>query len=284
MPDYFSWRYRWLEFFVDGRRAKLLADGVGPEAREQERQQRRTWIAREYGERDVEEKFARWLGLEPPSLCIPGEYLELLHEVEDAYVRGASYPAWIGACCLAERILNDLILGVRSEFIGSPPRYKEVAGKESFDNWERVISILREWGIVDHGLATHFGELLKLRHIGGVHYGDVRERAERAKKAIAELYAIVSRRFGINTAPYLVCHGEIYVKKSFESDPFVKAFILPNCRRLSYVHRVQGQFPELEIVDDFPAEIGELTDEEFCEYRRAWRDEGIDGGKGKGVG
>ena len=249
-----------------------------PETLAQERLKRSEWIAREYGERDLDEKFERWLHLDPPSLCLPGEYLELLHEVEGAFIRGASYPAWTGACCLAERILNDLLLRVRSDFLGSR-RYKEVAGKDSFDNWERAVSILREWKIIDAAVATHFRALLKLRRGGAIHYGDVTQRSQRARTAIAELYAIVSGRFGIATAPFFMCHGEIYVRQSQETDPFVKAFILPHCNPLSYVHRIEGTFPNLVAIDDFPAAKGELTDEEFCEYRKAWRDNGVDRGR-----
>jgi len=278
MPDFYAWRYRWVSFYIDARRALLKMEDGNPDTREQERRWWRKWVAREYGERDVDGKFERWLHLDPPSLCIPGEYLALLHEVEDAFIRGASYPALTGACCLAERILNDLLLGLRADFVGSP-RYKEVAGQDSFDDWQRVISILREWKILDDALVAHFRELLKLRAIGAVPYGDVTQRSQRAKTAVGELYAVVSRRFGIRTGPFFMCQGEIYVRRSSEPDPFVKTFILPHCHRLSYIHRVEGTLSNRVAKDDLPAATGELTDEEFCEYRRAWRDEGVDRGK-----
>ena len=189
---------------------------------------------------------------------------------------GPFYPAWTGACCLAERILNDLILRLREDFKASP-RYKEIGRRDSFENWNHLLDILTEWKILDAATVPPFDKLLRLRKLGAVHYGDVSDKAAHATEALEALNAVVRGRFGIGTAPFFMCRGEIYVRASFEEDSFTKAFIIPYCHPLSYTHRIEGQYPDLVVADDqSPAEKGEITDERFCDLRTAWREQTVD--------
>ena len=60
-----SWRYRWLMFYIDSRRALLVMDGVAPEIRDRERQRLKNMVSEEYGTRELDAKFDRWAGLSP---------------------------------------------------------------------------------------------------------------------------------------------------------------------------------------------------------------------------
>lgn len=269
-------RYRWTSFFIDAVRTSITHPALPDDARERNRHEIHGWLADDFGSANIEDKYARWLALEPPALCVPGEYHDLLREIEGAYIRGDFYPALTGACCLGERILNDLVMGLK-KYQTASPRYKEVARKDSLDDWERAISILRDWRIIDEEVTQHFEELYKLRKTS-VHYGDVARRAENAKKAIDALYAITRLLFGQGIKQFFMCEGEIHVKKEYENEPFTKEFLLPHCNKLGYRHTAEDRHGQAVLVDhdDYPS--GQLTDDEFCEYRRAWRNGRVDRG------
>jgi hypothetical protein len=76
----------------------LLIDGFPDDEKTRLRSEMETWMQFEFGAANLGRKFARWLGLHPPSLALPGKYHELLREVEGAYISGDSYPALTGQC------------------------------------------------------------------------------------------------------------------------------------------------------------------------------------------
>ncbi len=65
--------------------------------------------------------------------------------------------------------------------------------------------------------------------------------------------------------------GEIYIKKSWESHPFVEKVYLPNCLAVGPGHRVEALVPKIVVKDNFPYEEREITDEEFSKLSNMLR-------------
>jgi len=260
-------RYRWTKFFIDTERnlvrhptgaidPRTVSGAVGG-------------VTYKHGLLEIQDKYDRWLSLSPPSLCVPIEWHELLLEAESAYVHGDYYPALTSACCLGERILNHLIIGLRGYYTSSS-RYKEVARKESFQDWNRLIEILSEWGILNDDLAQQFKDLLNLRN-PAVHFGDIEDRQNKSGRAVKSVYSVTSKMFGMDSGHFFVCEGELYIPKDKVEEPLVKEFIVPHCYLLGYKHRVGNRDGKPTIVDDEIYSEIQLSDEEFIEYRKAWR-------------
>jgi hypothetical protein len=259
-------RYRWTAFYIDTERniVKSPFGSIDP----------RTasgavgGVTYQHGLSDIQDKYERWLSLSPPSLCVPVDWHELLLEVESAYVHGDYYPALTSACCLGERILNHLVIGLRSHFTSSD-RYKEVARKDSFQNWNTLIDVLSEWRIVDDTLSQRFAELLDLRN-PAVHFGSLSDRQQKTKLAVDHVYYVTSKMFGLESENFFRCDGEVYVCQHKAGEPLAKEFIVPHCHFVGYKHRVENRDGKLTIVDDGQYADSELSDEEFIEYRKAW--------------
>jgi hypothetical protein len=61
--------------------------------------------------------------------------------------------------------------------------------------------------------------------------------------------------------------GEIYLKKDWESNPFVKRVYLPNCLLVGYKHYIESLVPKMVLNDHFEYEGKEISDDEFVEMR-----------------
>lgn len=259
-------KYRWLSFYIDSERALLrtqfgkadpntVSGAVGG-------------VAFKHGLRDLQNKYSRWLGLEPPQLCVPIEWHELLIECESAYIHGDYYPALTSACCLGERILNLFVLKLRDHFKNSQ-KYKEVAQKESFQNWQKMIDVLSEWGVLKDEIPCKFKTLLDLRN-PAVHFGDLEDRRENAYQAVQAIYNITEKLFGHTSGHFFLCRGEYYVKETLLDSPLIIEFIIPHCHLVGYKHRVENINGQLTMIDDKPYDERDLNDENFAKYRDAW--------------
>jgi hypothetical protein len=116
-------RYRLVNFQIDGRRhfadyAKSLQGAFGVD--------------------DFDAKFDRWKNINYPTRGIIDEYPQKIVQIINAYSMGYEYPAVTSSCCLAERILNRLVLGCRGHFKAHPD-YKKVYKKDSFDDWGQML-------------------------------------------------------------------------------------------------------------------------------------------------
>ncbi|MBI2872493.1 MAG: hypothetical protein HYY00_04795 [Chloroflexi bacterium] len=151
-------------------------------------------FAEEYGPRDLDAKLARFVGISPPwaRLLWPNQKSE--GEVYDAYTFGTFYPALTGACCLAEALLNALVVRLRAHFRHTL-EYKKVYNKDSFQNWVPVINILAKWGILDEKAAERLKRLYSIR-LEAIHITTLKNVSGKAREALEIYSETVSHLFG----------------------------------------------------------------------------------------
>jgi hypothetical protein len=138
----------------------------------------------------------------------------------------------VGACALGERILNHLILDMRPSFRHTP-EFKHVYRKDSFDNWDIPIDTLEAWDILLPEAVSEFKLLRSLRH-RSIHfnvdtYGTLREDA---LAAILHMRTIIEQQFGsFALRPWFIAgtKGHVFIKKEYETDPFVVKYFIPRC-------------------------------------------------------
>jgi len=208
------------------------------------------------------------LGDRPPSiLAFHNRFFE---QIRTAFVMGAYYPALTAACALGERILNHLLLILRDDYRHTP-EYKTVSRKDSFDNWDVPIDTLESWNVLLPDVTKEFRRLKDMRH-KAVHFRPEVDRNDRALalEAIRCLREIIRNQFSaFGSQPWFITNipGEIYIKKSWESNPFIQKVYLPNCLAVGPRHQVEALVPQIVVKDSFQYEEREVTDEEFSELR-----------------
>lgn len=223
-------------------------------------------LVSEYGSGDSSYKIQNFIDMGPAPPSIVAFHNKFFHQGRKAFVVGAYYPALTSTCALGERILNQLIIRLRDDFKSSP-EYKKVFRKDSFDNWDLAIDTLESWKIILADTAADLRSLRDLRH-SALHFNpetDTNDR-ELALKAIKNLSIIISKQFGmIGPLPWIIpgAEGASFVKKSYEDKPFVRRIVLPNCVYVGTFHKLDERDGEWMVIDDYPYEDRELTDEEF---------------------
>jgi hypothetical protein len=255
-------RYRLGGFFVDGRRGLLGTKQYGDEE-----------VARlqaELGVQNFDLKLKRWKGIAYPPIGLIDEYPQKITEIINAYSMGYMYPAVTSCCCLAERILNRLVLQCRKHF-KSHQEYKKVFRKKSFDDWDYMLKLIKEWKLIPSGAIELFDELRPIRH-QSIHYNEGYDFEAIAESAVNKLISAITEVFGVMNRKdiYLVFDvpGEVWVRSEAESLPFVKEFVIPHCYRAHAVHDVD--YANGKIVERL-GKVGPLTDNEFVELRKAHR-------------
>ena len=266
-------RYR--IFPVDFDTSALLLEPVTPSwdtgIREQHEANQCSVIARlvaKFGEANLETKIqnARDLGVKPFSVV--AFHNRFLEEARCAFISGCYYPALTAACCLGERILNQLLLQLRDEFASHPDTNKKVL-KETCDNWGVAYSTLHRWQVLTSPAKKKFEELHRQRS-DAVHFRletDTKAR-EQALLALKTLQEIVEAQFSaVKVLPWTFqFHGETYIKKECEEEPFVRSIYLPNCGYVTPQHRVTSIFP-WTFEDQVAARNDPMTDDQFKELR-----------------
>jgi hypothetical protein len=239
------------------------------ESRRLSRAQILAGLERQFGAADLERKAEDFSAIGPLPSSIIAHHNHLLRQVRDAFVGGYYYPALTGACALGERILNHLILDLRDTFRGTP-EFKDVYGKDSFDRWPRVIEILESWQVLQPHAALALRELGLLRH-RSLHFNPetAQNTREHALAAIQHLMKVVEHQFSaFGPCPWFIedTLGMCFIKKEWETHPFIRKYYLPFCPKVGYlfswVHTDHGaaacDFKNYE--DD-----REVSDEEFRE-------------------
>jgi hypothetical protein len=179
-------------------RARMLDDPINPDwdpeiiaQHEENRRQLRTLLIHEFGNAEHERKIKDFGALGSAPWSVVDRHNLFMHQVRDSFAFGAYYPALVGACALGERLLNELVIRLRSTYSSHPATVK-VATQRTFTDWVVCIEALFEWGVLDDPLATKFNDLRKLRN-RSVHYGthltgsDARDDALHAILLIQEI-------------------------------------------------------------------------------------------------
>ncbi len=230
-------------------------------------------VSREYGADGIEKKFKRWRSIPKASLSVVGSHLFFLEQIEKAYVAGAFYSALTAACCFGERIFNEIIQRVGKEYglVGGFGRLKE---KNSHDNWGLCVSALFEWGVIsDPEIVKKYLRLAKIRN-DVVHFQkkplDFQQLSE---ESMVLIFEVTNHIFGIgphkkDTLIYFEVPGELYLRKSAESVPFIRAFFLPHTNLVGFKHRTEYESGRFRFVDEEDYGDEEWTDKKFVEMRR----------------
>jgi hypothetical protein len=256
-------RYRLMGFYIDSTRSLSSNDIFKDRADEFTEDLKAT-----LGHQHFEEKFQRWRKIDYPPLGLIDEYPEKITQIINTYSSGYFYPAVTSACCLAERILNRIILKTRDHF-KNHPHYKKIYQKDSFDDWGKMIEIIADWNFVPERATDLLRQLMPLRH-QSIHYSDSFDFEAVASDVINKLIAAITEIFGVLNRKdiYLVFDipGEIWVRREAQELPFVKEFVLPHCYFAHAVHDVDFDKPK---ITERMGKIGPLTDEEFVEIRKS---------------
>jgi hypothetical protein len=264
-------RYRFLGFFIDTARNVFRAD-VPSAIMERVKIEESAGLKFQYGEQDFNAKFERWFSIPKPSVSVVDEHTHLLEDIERAYVAGGLYAALTGACCLGERIFNQIILRIRESY-KSHPQYKYVFRSGSINDWNLGLDTLREWNILTEPTENMYRRLYKLR-TEAVHFQDKDQILEpMAKEGIELINGIVTDLFGLGPENKFVswCEvpGEIYLHKEYENTPFVREFYLSSAVLVGYKHTVEST-SDLGFVarDDNSYPDTEISDAEFVRLRK----------------
>lgn len=257
-------RYRLVSFYVDSRRG-FFRQSFGAAAEYADGQ--RAALRDELGPRNFEQKFKRWVEVDYPPLGLIDEYPDAIAAIINAYSMGYWYPAVISSCCLAERILNRLVLRCRDHFKNSP-EYKKVYRKSSFDDWGRMLDVIERWQLVPDTALQAFHRLMPIRH-QTIHYNADYNFEAVAPVAVNNVVAAVTATFGVMNRRdiYLVFDvpGEVWVRSDAEGLAFVKEFVLPHCYHAHAVHEID--MTARRVVERL-GRTGVLSDSEFVSLRK----------------
>jgi hypothetical protein len=282
-------RYRILPFFADfDTRSLILTEPISEEWEEhlkaQHRQDRENTVRglkAEFGEVEANQKIQNFVDIGSKPFSIIAFHNAFFAQVRSAFVMGSYYPALTGVCALGERILNHLILALREDF-KLTSEYKKVYRKDSFDDWSLAIDTLVAWDVLLPVAADDFRVLMRKRH-EAIHFRPETDLNVRqlALDAVTCLQKIIGEQFsGYGLQPWFITGipGEIYIKKTWESKPFISKVYLQNGLLLGPHHRIEFIHPQLQIIDpDHNKDCLEISDDEFVRIRKEFNDDGQKG-------
>lgn len=269
-------RYRISSFDFDSRPIMLnnIKDDWDDNVKEQHIQNQKKIIEDlkiEYGEFNFQTKLNNFIELKQKPFSISAFHNKFLQQIRNAYVIGSYYPALISACSLGERILNHLILLLR-DYYKETEEYKKIFRKNSFDNWKLAIDTLESWKILLPEAIEKFRELHEKRNFA-VHFNpetdyNDKKMALDAIHLIQDIVTIQFSAFGAEKPWILFIPGEVYIKKEWENNPFVKNIFIPNALLVGSKHKIESLIPKIIVNDNFEYEELEITDEEFSRLRQ----------------
>lgn len=232
------------------------------------------YLKAEYGELLADVKIQNFIDLGPKPISVIAFHNTFFSQVRNAFVVEAYYPALTGVCALGERILNHLVLSLRENFKTSP-EYKKVYRKDSFDDWSLAIETLDAWDVLLPKAAKDFRVLMKKRH-QAIHFRpeiDMNAR-ELALEAIKCMQGIISEQFsGFGSQPWFITGvpGEIYIKREWESNPFIRLIYLKNGLLVGPRHKIESFQPQIQILDPDHLKPGsDISDDEFVSLRKTF--------------
>jgi hypothetical protein len=229
-------------------------------------------LRREFGELNFDAKLQNFKDLGAKPFSVIAFHNRFYAQARSSFVSCQYYPALTAIGALGERVLNHLVLRLRDEYKLSES-YRRVYRKDSFDNWELAIDALHEWGVLTPEAEGHFRELSRRRN-AAIHFNPETEVNDRqlALEALFLFGRIVETQFsGFGQLPWLFTPpGEVYIRKEWESAPFIKLVYLPGAVHVGYRNRVVSVVP-WRIEDDGAYEPGEISDDEFVARRVAFQ-------------
>lgn len=266
-------RYRILSFDFDSRPSILepISEEWEDSVKEAHRLSQANIIEnlqKEYGTHDFNKKLNNFVELGSKPLSVVAFHNEFLAQVRHSFVHGQYYPALTAICALGERVLNHLVINLRSNY-SSHPLYRKVYRKDSFDDWHIAIDALSQWGVLTPEAEDSFRSLVKKRN-HALHFNPDVENTARllALEAIKTFERIVAHQFSsFSNIPWLLNGaGECFIKKEWENNPFVRLVYLPNSVYVGYKHTVTQLWP-LRIEDNHKYSDQEIIDEEYLRLR-----------------
>ncbi|MDX9975479.1 MAG: hypothetical protein RBU21_21010 [FCB group bacterium] len=265
-------RYRVIAFDFDSR-AYFLREHIETEW---EQRVRENWIENrnkimqgliaEFGEIAYPMKINNFIEMGLKPFSVVAFHNRFFDQARKAFVVGAYYPALTGVCALGERILNHLVLCLREHF-RSTSEYKRVYRKASFDAWDLPIGVLEAWGVLQPDTVARFHALKTIRN-DNIHFRYETDYNDRqyALQAITEMTEIIKCQFAAEgPLPWFIprTKGTVYIKKEWETHPFIREVYLPSCVLVGPRHRMEHRNGHWSVVDDEEYEDREITDEEF---------------------
>lgn len=234
------------------------------------------WLLQFFGEFHSDMKIKNYIDLGVKPLSVLTFHNKFFEQIRISFIMGGYYPALVGVCALGERILNHLILALREDY-KITPEYKEIYRKNQFDDWQLLIRVLESWNVLLPEVEKKFKELQKIRH-NAIHFRPEIERNDRqlSLSAIKTLSDIISGQFSVFSAqPWIFfVPGESYIRKEWETNPFIKKIYIPNCAYLGPYHTVESIMPQWLIKDNYRYKDTDISDDEFIRLRVQFNENG----------
>ena len=258
----FDFRSSWLS-------AKIADhwDEVVKQQHENSKASIRQQLIEEFGNRAIDAKMENFIAVDTKPISVLSYHNALFHHIRQSYVIGAYYPALVGACTLGERILNHLVIDLR-DYYKETETYKRVRNKKSFDNWQVTIDALESWKVLLPMVVTEFRALLSLRnrsiHFNPDTYATLKKDA---LAAILHMRTIIEQQFGsFGLRPWFIegTSGQIFIKKDYEENPFVKTYFLPVCPFVGPLFSLSMGDQGWMVHDKDDYGMGSWSDEEFA--------------------
>jgi hypothetical protein len=226
----------------------------------------------ELGSTDSDAKLDNYRAMGPAPWSVVFEHTVLLKQVRSSFAHGDFYPALVGACALGERLLHQLVLALRGDFVNHAATTKRVRSGRLGNEWSTLIDVLQGWAVFDGETADVYRELEQRRH-AAVHFDPSLSAAgrESALAALLALQQIVERVFEPHGGPprYITgTPGISYLTLAAEQEPLIRRIFLPNCALVSPANRLEADDSAPGgwcIYDDPDYPCDPLTDEQFAE-------------------
>jgi hypothetical protein len=229
-------------------------------------------LVSELGSKGFESKLENYRAMGPAPWSVVFEHTALLGQIRSSFAHGGFYPALVGACALGERLLHQLVLTLRADFVNHPATTKRVRAGKLGNEWGTLIHVLEGWGILEKEVADVYRELERRRH-AAVHFDPGLQAATReaALSALLSLQQIVEHVFEPHGGPprYIAgTGGASYIALEAEKEPLVRRIFIPNCALVSPSHRLEANDSapgEWRIYDDVDFPSDPLTDKQFAQ-------------------
>lgn len=227
----------------------------------------------EHGTIDGEQKIANYRAIGATPFSVVFTHNVFLRQIRSSFAHGDFYPALVSACALGERILIELILALRDDYLAQGAkvfgRFKKPVPKSS--DWNSAIEQLHRWGVLSDELRDVYSDLERQRH-ASVHFDSKVPAGERepALCALLDVQRIVVGLFAADDPQWFIgdAPGGIFLRRAAEEVPLIKRIYLPCAALVSPSHSLDAPSSAeatWRVFDDAGYDSTPLTDEQFAE-------------------